>query len=114
MLVNLLRVSEVARMLRVSNPTCVAWARAAGIELVRAPVVGRGRTGGPNSPWYLTLDSAVLMVDKMLPARVDRLANARARRTLEARRRAREQSTSGIEHAIGGTGSGPPASKPAL
>jgi hypothetical protein len=114
MLTNLLRVSEVARMLRVSNPTCVSWARAAGIELVRAPVVGYGRTGGANSPWYIPLDAAVMLVDRMLPRRVDRLANARVRALLASRCRTREESTRNLAHTVGGTGSETPTPKPAL
>lgn len=114
MLANLIRITRVARMLECSAPTCASWARAAGLELIRAPVVGLGRTGAANSPLYLTCTDAVTLIDRMLPARVDRLANARARRLLRSDARRLEDSTRNIRHQVGGTGADTPQQKPAL
>ena len=113
MLANLIRVASLARMLGVSNPTVVSWAKDSGLTVIRAPLAGRATLSA--SPAYLTCTDAVTLIDRMLPRKVDRAANQRCRyrARLEARRLA--DSTRNLTHTVGGgTGSGTPRPKPAL
>jgi hypothetical protein len=112
MLCNLIRVASLARMLGVSNPTVVSWAKDSGLTVIRAPLAGRATLSA--SPAYLTCTDAVTLIDHMLPRLVDRAANQRCRERarLEARRLA--DSTRNLTHTGGGTGLDRPPSKPAL
>jgi hypothetical protein len=115
-LVGLIRVTQVARLLGVCTETVVRWLAASGLPTARAPVVGWPRTGtGRNSPVYVSLDSALTLVDRLLPSVVDRRVRDRARLQLRRHEQAIRKSTANIKHDLaGGTGSGIPTPKPAL
>jgi hypothetical protein len=102
MLVGLVRVSVVAALLGVSNSLCRRYLRNAGVQPARAPLAGRARNG---SPWYVSLEGAVRLIDYMLPRTIERLANQRARQHLGAAERELRRSTANLRHEVGGTGS---------
>ena len=115
-LVGLVRVRGLARLLGIDRRTILAHLGPARADLVQLPVDGMpGRTGtGRNSPLYVSLDSAVRLVDHLLPGMVDRAVRRRLKAQLRRQAGDLERSSSGIRHRIGGTGSGAPPSNLAL
>ena len=87
-----------------------------GYQPVKCPVLGMpGRTGtGYNQPLYLSMAAAVRLVDLLIPAQVDRATRKRMRERMREQARAQEQSSRGVRHQVGGTGSGAPPSNQAL
>ena len=87
---NLVRSSEVARLLGVHGRTVVRWTRKLGLEYARAPVRGMpgsspaGRVA-PNCVIYLSMPEALRLVDAMLPGIANRLERGRLHRVLSAR-----------------------------
>ena len=111
-LVNLVRLSVVARLLGVSCHTARAWAAATGVTIIRSPLAGRSTLGA--SPAYVSVPDAVAIIDRMLPRQVDRAANRRAHARLREQAARLTDSTRNLQHEVGGTGSDAPPPKPAL
>jgi len=114
-LINLVRLTTVAGLLGCRPATCRKWCEGAQVQLIRRPVVRWGQTQtGANSPWYVSLEGAIRLVDTMLPARLERAANARARKQLQRAAHALEESTANLVHEDGrGTPSDSTPLKPA-
>ena len=112
MLVGLIRVTSVAKVLGVGRVTVLRWLRQMGREPVKCPVLGMAdRNGtGINQPLYVSMATAIRLVDLLLPSVVDRAVVARMRARLREQGRAQEGSSRGMRHGIGGTGSGAPPS----
>ena len=114
-LVGLIRVRSVARLAGVCPATAIRWMRAAGADIIRAPVVGMpGRSGtgnGSGSPLYVSLDAGLRLLDRMLSGKADRVVRERTQHRLREAARELERSSAGIRHQIGGTGSGAPMPK---
>jgi hypothetical protein len=112
MLVGLIRVTSVAKVLGVGRVTVLRWLRQMGREPVKCPVLGmQDRTGtGINQPLYVSMATAIRLVDLLLPSMVDRAVAKRMRARLREHGRAQEESSKGVRHGIGGTGSGAPTS----
>jgi hypothetical protein len=112
MLVGLIRVNSVAKVLGVGKVTVLRWLRQMGCQPVKCPVLGMpGRTGtGINQPLYLSMATAIRLVDLLLHAHVDRAVRKRVRARLREQGRAQEEGSRGVRHGVGGTGSGAPPS----
>jgi hypothetical protein len=108
MLVNLVRCSTIAKLCGVTQSCARNWARRAGIEFVRSPVLDQNRTGARQGPCYLPIAEAMRLIDVVLPRQLDRVANERARHYASAQARRLEDSTRAVRHEPGGYRGGHP------
>ena len=103
---NLVRVSELARLLGIHRKTATRWVRTMGLATVVAPVRGMptsqpdGTAPAPNCPAYVSLSEAARLIDAMLPGLANRLERARVRRLLAERTRDARDGASRVRHEV--------------